>query len=271
MTNQQSPPLNFTGSIPANYDQYLGPMFFEDYAIDICNRIDTTRLTSVLELCCGTGRVTRHLRETLLPSTTLVASDLSPDMLTVAKAQLPESNIDWQIIDAQQIPFQADAFDLVVCCFGFMLVPDRAKAFAEALRVLRPGGVLLMSTWDTLEHNAASFVFRNIIKEQLGDSLPESYRLPFALNNPATVKEELLAAGFSHVQVEVVEKQSRCATAKVAAYGLVHGGSLYNEIVKHGPEQVNKILELVEKELARQFGQAPMIAPIRALITEAKK
>jgi ubiquinone/menaquinone biosynthesis C-methylase UbiE len=246
-------------------------MFFEDYAIDVCNRIDTTHLKSVLELCCGTGRVTRHLREALPPETRLVASDLSPDMLTVAKSQLPESNIDWQIIDAQQIPFQANAFDLVVCCFGFMLVPDRAKAFAEALRVLRPGGTLLMSTWDTLEHNKASWVFRNIIKEQLGDSLPETYRLPFALNDPATVKEELLAAGFKHVQVEVVEKLSTCATAKVAAYGLVHGGSLYNEIIKHGPEQLTKILELVEVELARQFGNAPMVAPIRALITEAKK
>ena len=57
--------LSFTGMIPSNYDQYLGPMFFEDYAIDVCSRIDISNVKSALELCSGTGRVTKHLRKTL--------------------------------------------------------------------------------------------------------------------------------------------------------------------------------------------------------------
>jgi len=271
MSSQKSGTLSFTGSIPSNYDEYLGPMFFEDYALDICSRIYVSNAKSVLELCCGTGRVTRHIRKTLLPTTRFVASDLSPDMLKVARERVVDSGIDWQIVDAQQIPYGANEFDLVICCFGFMLVPEKAKAFAETLRVLRPGGTLLMSTWDTLERNEASFVFRSIIKQELGDCLPETYRLPFALNDPEEVRNELSAAGFSDVVVEVVEKKSVCETAKLAAYGLVHGGSLYNEIIKHGTERLNSILERVEKELARKYGVAPMAAPMSALITQASK
>lgn len=271
MSKQELGTLSFTGSIPANYDEYLGPMFFEDYAIDIAARIEAFKAKSVLELCCGTGRVTNHLRKALPSSTRFVASDLSPDMLKVAQSRLQDSSIDWIIIDAQQIPYDTNEFDLVVCCFGFMLVPDRAKAFAEALRVLRPGGTLLMSSWDTVERNEASFVFRSIIKEELGDSLPETYRLPFALNDPAEVRKELSAAGFSNVVVEVVGKKSVCATAKQGAYGLVHGGSFYNEIAKHGPERLKKILEMVETGLANKYGSAPMVTPMSALITQASK
>ncbi len=263
--------ISFNGSVPSHYDQYLGPMLFEDYAIDVCARINTSNVKSVLELCSGTGRVTNHLRKTLLPTTRLVASDISQDMLTVAKGRIQDSNIDWQVIDAQQIPFAANEFDLVVCCFGYMLIPDRAKAFEETLRVLRPGGTLLMSTWDTLERNEASHVFRSIIKKSFGDSLPETYKLPYSLNNPESIKEELLNAGFSKVNVDIVNKNSVCASAKEAAYGLVHGGSLYNEVIKRGPETLNEILKKVEQQLAIKYGNAPMVAPMRALITVAKK
>lgn len=271
MTNQtQSAPI-FTGSIPLHYDQYQGPMFFEEYAIEVCSRINPTVVLAALELCCGTGRVTNHLSKTLLPSAKLVASDISTEMIAVAKEKLQGTAIDWQIIDAQKIPYDANSFDLVVCCFGYMFTPDRAKAFAEALRVLRHGGTLLISTWDKLERNEASFVFRSIAKKYLGDPLPGTYNLPFSLHDPASLKQELLTAGFSKVKVDLVEKKSICSTAKEATYGMVNGGTLYNEIIKRNPAWLPEISAAVEKELSEKYGVAPMVAPMRALITQAWK
>lgn len=271
--NSQSPgTLSFTGPIPVHYDRYLGPMFFEAYALDLCSRIHSPSVKSALELCCGTGRVTRHLTNILMPDARLIASDVSPDMMSVAKEKLQASTkIDWQIIDAQQIPYPANTFDLVVCSFGFMLIPDRKKAFEDTFRVLKPGGTLLMSTWDKLERNEASFVFRAIIKKYFGDSLPETYKLPFSMHQPELIREELMAAGFSKVDVEVVEKKSVCASAKEAAYGLLHGGSLYNEIIKRDATWLKEISETVESELSGRYGDSPMIAPMRALISQATK
>ena len=262
---------NFSGSIPKHYDQYLGPMFFEQYAIDISHRIDPSSVQFALELSCGTGRVTNHIRKVLPAASKLVASDVSPDMLAVAKEKLKAFNIDWQIIDAQQLPFRENSVDLVVCCFGYMFVQDRSKAFGEAYRVLRPGGTLLLSTWDKLEHNEASNVFRRTVKKYFGDSLPETYKLPFSMNDPLVIKDLLHRVGFLKVNAEVVEKNSICATAKEATYGLVQGGSLYHEIIKRNPDWLTEIAAIVENELAEKYGAAPMVAPMKAIICQAWK
>jgi ubiquinone/menaquinone biosynthesis C-methylase UbiE/rhodanese-related sulfurtransferase len=263
--------LRFTGSVPKNYDEYLGPMFFEPYAIDLASRIDPTSISVALELGCGTGRVTRHLRKTLAPQSMLIASDLSPDMLAVAKDKLKELNIDWRIINAQELPFSDGSVDLIVCSFGYMFVADRPKAFAEALRVLRPGGTLLLSTWSKLEDNEASFVFRKTVKKYLGDSLPESYKLPFSMHDPAPIQESLRQKGFSKVKSEVIEKESFCTSAKIAAEGLTIGGSIYNEIMDRNPAWLGEIQSTVEKELSEKYGAEPMVAPMKAVITQAWK
>ena len=52
-----------------------------------------------------------------------------------------------------QLPFEDGAFDAVVCQFGVMFFPDKAKAFAEARRVLRSGGLLMFNVWDRIEEN----------------------------------------------------------------------------------------------------------------------
>lgn len=270
MTNSTQAPY-FTGSIPKHYDQYLGPMFFEDYAMEIANRIDTPSVQVALELSCGTGRVTNHIRKKLQPTARFIASDISPDMLEVAKEKLRNLNIEWQSIDFTQIPFEDESVDLVVCSFGYMFAENKSKAFREALRVLRSNGTLLISTWDKLEFNEASNVFRKTVKNYFGDSLPETYKLPFSMNDPEVIKEQLLSAGFSNVKTEIVEKKSICESAKKATYGLVQGGSLYNEIIKRNPDWVHEISATVEKELSEEFGAAPMVAPMRALITQAWK
>ena len=271
MSNITSPASIFTGSVPKHYDQYLGPMFFEEYAIEVSSRFYPSSVQLALELCCGTGRVTNHLRQALLVHTKLVASDISPDMLAVAREKLSSFNIDWQIIDFNQIHFDDNSVDLVVCCFGYMFAEDKVKAFAEALRVLRPGGTLILSTWDKLEYNEASHVFRTTVKKYFGDSLPETYKIPFSMHDPDAIREQLLRAGFSKVKTEVVKKNAVCGSAKVAAYGLVNGGSIYDEIMKRNPAWLGEITSIVESELAEKYGIAPMVAPMRAIVCQGWK
>src|SRR5687767_9401826 len=260
-----SKPFDFSGSIPGHYEQYLGPIFFEPYAIEISNRINPSLVHVALELASGTGRVTRHLRNVLHPASKLIASDISPDMLAVAKEKSNAPNIEWRIMDAQQIPFDDNSIDLVVCCFGYMFVPDKRKAFAEVYRVLRPGGMLLFSTWDKLELNGASQVYRTVAKKYLPEPLPETYNLPFSMNDETNIREMLSAAGFSKIKTEKVKLFSTSSTAKLAAEGLTQGGTIYNEIMSRNPAAIEEIKILVEKELASKFGEAPMVAPMSAV------
>ena len=262
---------DFSGDIATHYDQFLGPLFFEPYAIEVAKRIDPSSVSLALEIAAGTGRVTRHIRERIPASAQLIASDISGEMLNEAKKKLGDLDIEWQTIDAQELPFADDSIDLVVCCFGYMFVPDKPKAFAEAFRVLRPGGMFLFTTWDMLERNAASFVSRSIAKNYLEEPLPESYNLACSMHDENTIRQLLQDAGFSKMSVEKVEQLSVSPTAKEATYGLVHGGLIYEDIKKSNPAWIEEIKIKVEKELADKFGAAPMIAPMSAVVSQAWK
>ena len=62
MTTETKPNISFGGSIPKIYDDVLGPVYFEPYALDIAARAAKLKPSTLLEAACGTGRVTAHLK-----------------------------------------------------------------------------------------------------------------------------------------------------------------------------------------------------------------
>lgn len=263
--------FDFPGEGAFHYDHFLGPLFFEPYAVEVAKRIDPSQVALALEIAAGTGRVTRHIRARIATSAKLIASDISEDMLAEAKKKLGHLSIDWQNIDAQQLPFSDNSIDLVVCCFGYMFVPDKKKAFAEAYRVLRPGGVLLFTTWDKLEYNALSYTSRSLAEKYLKRPLPGSYNLAVSMSEEAVIRPLLENARFSRIFIEKTEQFSVCRAAGEAAAGLVGGGFVFKEIRQDHPEWMDEIKIKLENELSKKFGAAPMVAPMSALIIQARK
>ncbi len=270
-TSNANPSADPSLESAVHYDEFLGPMFFEPYAIEVAARIDPSSVSLVLEIAAGTGRVTRHIRKRIPASANLIASDISEDMLAVAKRKLEGLEIDWRNIDAQQLPFSDNSIDLVVCCFGYMFVPDKPKAFAEVLRVLKPGGMFLFTTWDKLENNAASYITRSAAKKYFEGPFPESYNQATSMNDEALIRPLLKHAGFSKISIEKVQKHSVCTTAREAATVLVQSGPFFHEIKKRNSAWIDEMVVTVEKELSEKFGVAPMIAPISAVISQAWK
>ena len=246
-------------------------MFFEPYAIEVANRIESSSIRLALEIASGTGRVTRHLRNVLPREAKLIASDISVDMLSVAKEKLRDLDIEWSVINAEQLPFDDNSVDLVVCCFGYMFVPDKMRAFSGVYRVLRPGRMFLFTTWDKLELNAVSNGYRQVAKRYLEDPLPQEYNLPFSIHDEEIITSWLQDTGFSKIKIERVKKVSRAETAKQAVAGLTQGGLIYDEIMKRNPAWMDEIKTIVEQELAEKYGAAPMTASMSAVISEAWK
>lgn len=99
----------------------------------------------VLELACGTARNLPFYREHV----ELTGIELSPEMLAIGRQRAQELNhpADLRLGDVQALDFPDESFDTVTCTLGFCTIPDTRAAAAEAFRVLRPGGQLLL-----LEH-----------------------------------------------------------------------------------------------------------------------
>lgn len=265
------PSFNSASESAMHYDEFYGPMYFEPYAIEVANRIDPSKVSVALEIAAGTGRVTRHLRKRIPASAKLIASDIDEDMLRIAKNKLSGPGIEWQKIDAQQLPFSDNSIDLVVCCFGYMFVPDKSKAFAEAYRVLRTGGMLLFMTWDSLESNAASYTYLSEAKKYLDAPLPDSIHVATSMSDEAGIRSLVEDAGFSRISIEKVQKESVCSTAREAAVGFSHSGAVVDEIRKQEPALIDQLIVSLEKELSQKFGSSPMVAPISAVICQAWK
>src|SRR5215203_1413531 len=87
----------FGGSVPTFYDQYLGPAWFGAIATDLAHRVPADPAGDALELACGTGRMTRPLRERLDPGCKLVATDFNKPMLDYARGKMADlAGIEWR-------------------------------------------------------------------------------------------------------------------------------------------------------------------------------
>ncbi|MFL5302387.1 MAG: class I SAM-dependent methyltransferase, partial [Anaeromyxobacteraceae bacterium] len=226
------PDAVFAGSVPDLYDRLLVPLIFEPYAADLAARVADLRPTQVLEVAAGTGAATRALARALPPGARLVATDLSQPMLDRARAVGAARPVEWHQADAMTLPFGDASFDAVACQFGVMFFPDVRRAFAEARRVLRPGGALLFSVWDRLEENE----FAATITEALARLFPRDpprflARTPHGYHDPAIIARDLAAAGFEAVPLFVtVAARSRAASPDVPAVAYCQGTPLRAEI-----------------------------------------
>jgi len=143
----------FVGSIPQLYERYMVPLMFETYAADLAARVARCKPSRVLEIAAGTGVVTRQLASALSSDVSIVATDLNRPMLDHAAAIGTSRPVEWRQADVMNLPFPDQAFDVVACQFGVMFFPDKAKAYSEVRRVLRPGGWFVFNVWDRIDQN----------------------------------------------------------------------------------------------------------------------
>jgi ubiquinone/menaquinone biosynthesis C-methylase UbiE len=260
----------FAGTIPANYEKYMGPFLFEPFALDLAERLQDKKYDHILEIACGTGRVTAHLAKSVKHDT-LTATDLNLDMIDVARQKIRNENIKWMTADAMELPFSDASFDLVVFQFGIMFFPDKEKGLKEAYRVLKPGGKLIFSTWDKSENNPAIHEGRKIIESYFEGNPPVFYHVPFSMYDEKELRNLTLNTGFRDVRVSLVKKGGVSPSAADLSIGIVEGNPVYLSICERDPSKVAPIKEHVHRVIAEKFGDRPLKSDLAAWVTEAIK
>lgn len=259
----------FVGAIPEIYDRLLGPTLFEPYAQELAARFKGFD-GELLETAAGTGRVTRALAEAA-PLAAITATDLNEPMLAKAASSVRAANVRFQQADAQALPFPDHRFEAVVCQFGVMFFPDKAKAFAETRRVLRPHGRFVFNVWGDLAHNDIARGVHEAVAAFFPQDPPAFLaRTPYGWNDRQVITAALSAAGFADVQVETVALPTPAASAADAARGLCLGSPLRGEIEARGPDRLEPAAQAAAEALEARFGAGRIAPPGQALVVTAR-
>ena len=262
----------FTGSLPQVYEAYLVPLIFEPYAVDLATRLAAQPVSRVLEIAAGTGVVTRHLATVLPASVAIVATDRNQAMLDMASTVGTARPVEWRQADAMQLPFPDGSFDAIVCQFGVMFFPDKAKAFSEARRVLGPGGILIFNVWDRIDHNE----FADTVTTALGALFPEDpprflVRTPHGYYDQAVIRQDLARGGFGGVpQITTVTAKSRASSPRIPAMGYCQGTPLRDEIAAQEASRRDTALGVVTTALANRFGGGAVDGKLQAHIVAVR-
>ena len=271
--SEQDIDIIFAGSIPKLYETYFVPLAFEPYAADLVSRLGPGPFSRVLEIAAGTGVVTRALASTLPENVEIVATDLNQAMLDYAQSIGISRPVEWRAADAMSLPFPDESFDAAICQFGVMFFPDKAKAFAEVHRVLRPGGTFAFNTWDRIEENE----FVDTVTTALASLFPHNppryhARVPHGYHSRATIERDLATGGFAKSpQIETVAKQSQARAPHIPAIAYCQGTPLRNEIEERDALLLGDATVVADKAIAERFGTSDISGKIQAHVVTVMK
>jgi ubiquinone/menaquinone biosynthesis C-methylase UbiE len=163
---------------------------------------------TVLELAAGVGETGFDTAIVVGEQGRVICSDFSPAMLDAARRRGAErglENVDYRVIDAEQIQLDTDSVDGVLCRLGYMLMADPAQALTETRRVLRTGGRLALAVWGSMEQNPFFTVIAIALTQHGHLPPPEPPGPPvFSMASADRTSALLQRAGFAGVRTEEV-------------------------------------------------------------------
>jgi ubiquinone/menaquinone biosynthesis C-methylase UbiE len=185
-----------------SYDQLIAPferVLFGGGREWVCSRAQG----EVLEIAAGTGRNLPFYPE----GVRLTAVELSPGMLEIARRRAQELGVqaELRVGDAHNLPFPDASFDTVVATLALCTIPDDRRAVAEAARVLRPGGLLLL-----LEHVRSPILPVRILQRAFNP-------LTVLIENDHLIREPLRHIQDAGLVVEHLERSKWGVVERLAA------------------------------------------------------
>lgn len=161
-------------TISQKYERFNAVSSFGAYRTwlaDVVAKTPATAESDMLDIAGGTGDVTFAVARGKHPKH-IQCTDLVNDMLDVARAHYADGAsdgvpVDFEVVDAQDIPYADASYDIVTVAYGIRNMPERERALSEMFRVLKPGGTLVCLEFSQPEnpvwHGLYDFYLKNMI------------------------------------------------------------------------------------------------------------
>lgn len=234
------------------YERVLAPLH-EPIVAALLERANVWPGESALDVGTATGQIAVALADRVGADGEVFALDLTQEMVEATQrraADLGLTNIQADIGDAEALPFSGPTFDVIVSALTYMLCPEPRRAFAEAFRVLRTPGRLILAVWGRPERCA----FRPVL-QTFNSLLPEPIALPspFALADVDGVWDALQEAGFRPA-VEALEMSFHYPSPRAFLDAHAPAARLVFE-----PEVYERALETITARVAPRGGPFTLI------------
>jgi ubiquinone/menaquinone biosynthesis C-methylase UbiE len=203
----------------------------------------------------------------------VLATDLSPVMLEQlrARAQREGLKLETRVMDGQALELENDTFDVAASQFGVMLFPDMPRGISELARVTRPGGRVLMHVFGTAQKvEFFGFFVRALQAAVLDFNGPpmDPPPLPFQLQDPNRLYQELARAGLKHIRVDTITEELEYQSGMQLWNWLKNSNPIVETVLKQvnlTKEQtgvVQHALDDMVRDRAGESGPAVLTVPI---------
>jgi enediyne biosynthesis protein CalE5 len=164
----------------------------------------------VLDIAAGIGEPAITAARRVRPSGRVVATDISPQMLAIAKARAKMLGLDgvmeFKESDAEALDFPASTFNAVLSRWGLMFLPNLPAALVEIRKLLVPDGRLSAAVWSTPSKVPFLDLAFSTVRKQINAQAPPSGTPgPFALADAEALKRLFSQAGFGDIRVETLQ------------------------------------------------------------------
>jgi len=248
-------------SVPSTYSMRLGPVVFEPWAEVLLDAVGVSAGDRVLDVASGTGVAARAAGRRAGPEGSVVATDVSEPMLSLAAARpLPDDSAEIEYLEARadRLPFPDESFDVVLCQQGLQFFTERLDAAREMYRVLRAGGTVGAAVW-AAGHRLEPFddYAEALAATGVEPPFPRAFdNGTFAMSDGAC-RDLFEEAGFPTVEVSVVEQTVAFPDPGSAATGIL--GTPFGPVVAALPGDQS---EALQADLLRRFRPESRGAPI---------
>jgi ubiquinone/menaquinone biosynthesis C-methylase UbiE len=226
-------------------DHYDDPAnaFWERFGTETVDRLELARGARVLDVCCGSGASAIAAAERVGREGSVLGVDLSEGLLALARAKARARGLGhatFRTGDMRALGLPDGEFDAVVCVFAVFFADDMAAALRELWRVVRPGGVLAVTTWGPRFPEPASTVFWDAVRD-VRPELHRGYDPWDRISEPGPLRALLGEAGIADAEI----------AAQAGTHPLPSPESWWSAVLGTGYRGTFEQLDAAERERVR--------------------
>jgi SAM-dependent methyltransferase len=260
MTEPVAPPSPLASPEPWNLvaDGYVSDIvpLFEKYAEAALDLADLAPTSWVLDVACGPGTLALLAAQR---GHRVTAVDFAPSMVEHLRARAAREQlaIEADEGDGQELSYPRAHYEAAFSMFGLIFFPDRVRGLREMLRVLRPGGRAVISSWTPVETVPQLAALFRVIKDLMPGLPFGSGKAP--LGTPEDIQEEMSVAGFGDVVVHAITAEQLQASPRAFWESSVRSSAPLVLLRKNlGESAWPAFSDKVLTGLEREFGEGPM-------------